>query len=343
MAQGKNAYIRYKVLDRCFRDSRRHYYMEDLVEACNEVLYNYDGSSVSERTIREDIHFMQRQAGGGVPLERKMDGHRAYYMYSDRNFSIQNLPMSQSEAEMLSDTIQMLSRFKGLPNQEWLNATLVQMKSTFNIGQAKASYVSFSQNEDLKGLKYFTPLYEAIASQHVVSLEYHQFGRPSYNRIIHPYQLRQYNNRWFLLGKSAEYDTIGNYALDRIVSFKKVDVPFCNNTQINFDTYFDDVIGVTVPKGDIKTVVLRFSENRFPYIVSKPLHQSQEVNLEERTITIKVKPNKELDQLIFSFIPDVEVLSPQSLRDTIKEKIEENLKKYLSAQNTPLNHGTFVQ
>ena len=112
MAQGKNAYIRYKVLDRCFRDSRRHYYMEDLVEACNEVLYNYDGSSVSERTIREDIHFMQRQAGGGVPLERKMDGHRAYYMYSDRNFSIQNLPMSQSEAEMLSDTIQMLSRFK---------------------------------------------------------------------------------------------------------------------------------------------------------------------------------------------------------------------------------------
>ena len=46
MAQGKNAYIRYKVLDRCFRDSRRHYYMEDLVEACNEVLYNYDGSSV---------------------------------------------------------------------------------------------------------------------------------------------------------------------------------------------------------------------------------------------------------------------------------------------------------
>ena len=63
MAQGKNAYIRYKVLDRCFRDSRRHYYMEDLVEACNEELYNYDGSSVSERTIREDIHFMQRQAG----------------------------------------------------------------------------------------------------------------------------------------------------------------------------------------------------------------------------------------------------------------------------------------
>ena len=114
---------------------------------------------------------------------------------------------------------------------------------------------------------------------------------------------------------------------------KKVDVPFHNNTEINFDTYFNDVIGVTVPKADIETVVLRFSENRFPYIVSKPLHHSQIADLEERTITIQVKPNKELNQLIFSFIPDVEVLSPQSLRDTIKEKIEENLQKYLSVHN----------
>lgn len=223
MAQGKNAYIRYKVLDRCFRDSRRRYYIENLVEACNEELSNYDGSSVSERTIRDDLSFMQRQAGGGIPLVKKYDGHKAYYMYSDRNFSIMDLPMSQSEAEMLSDTIQMLSRFKGLPNQEWLNATLVQMKSTFNIGQAKASYVSFSQNEDLKGLKYFTPLYEAIASQHVVSLEYHQFGRPSYNRIIHPYQLRQYNNRWFLVGKEptvSDVLPIVVVPLDRIDDYK---------------------------------------------------------------------------------------------------------------------------
>ncbi|RGN03678.1 hypothetical protein DWZ10_14345 [Segatella copri] len=52
-----------------------------------------------------------------------------------------------------------------------------------------------------------------------------------------------------------------------------------------------------------------------------------------RIITIQVKPNKEFNQLKFSFITDVKVLSPQSLKDTIKEKIEENLQKYLSMQN----------
>lgn len=52
-----------------------------------------------------------------------------------------------------------------------------------------------------------------------------------------------------------------------------------------------------------------------------------------RIITIQIRPNNELNQLIFSFIPDVEVLAPYSLRETIKEKIEENLEKYLSMQN----------
>lgn len=333
MAQGKNAYIRYKVLDRCFRDSRRHYYMEDLVEACNEVLYNYDGSSVSERTIREDIHFMQRQAGGGVPLERKMDGHRAYYMYSDRNFSIQNLPMSQSEAEMLSDTIQMLSRFTGLPNQEWLNATLVQMKSTFNIGQAKASYVSFSQNEDLKGLKYFTPLYEAIASQHVVSLEYHQFGRPSYNRIIHPYQLRQYNNRWFLVGmekKVKDKLPLVVIPLDRIDDCKVQEATKFIPYEGDIDDNFKDIIGVSLRFHEpCQHIVFKAYPAIAPYIETKPIHHSQRIveRHEDYTIfSLDLVPNYEFESLMMTYADKCEILSPISLCEKLAEKAKNIVK-----------------
>lgn len=108
---------------------------------------------------------------------------------------------------------------------------------------------------------------------------------------------------------------------------------------INFDTYFKDVIGVSVPYDDTPTekVVLRFSEQRFPYVVSKPLHPSQKTCDELNTISIHVKPNRELSQQIFSFIPDVEVLSPDWLRQEIKAKIEENLQKYLSVQNDCTN------
>ena len=324
MAQGKNAYIRYKVLDRCFRDSRRRYYIEDLVEACNEELSNYDGSSVSERTIRDDISFMQRQAGGGIPLVKKYDGHKAYYMYSDRNFSIMDLPMSQSEAEMLSDTIQMLSRFKGLPNQEWLNATLVQMKSTFNIGQAKASYVSFSQNEDLKGLKYFTPLYEAIASQQVVSLEYHQFGRPSYNRIIHPYQLRQYNNRWFLVGWEpavAAKIPLVVIPLDRIDDYKILDKEHFVSYQGDIDECFKDIVGVSLKfKEPCQHIVFKAYHPTSSYIETKPIHHSQRVveRYEDYTIfSLDLIPNYEFETIMMSYADNCEILEPQDLKESL--------------------------
>lgn len=138
-----------------------------------------------------------------------------------------------------------------------------------------------------------------------------------------------------MFGLHQEKDRVENYALDRIEAFEKADVQFIKNDMINFDTYFKDVIGVSVPYDDTPTekVVLRFSEHRFPYVVSKPLHPSQKTCDEPNTISIHVKPNRELSQQIFSFIPDVEVLSPDWLRQEIKVKIEENLQKYLSVQN----------
>ena len=78
-------------------------------------------------------------------------------------------------------------------------------------------------------------------------------------------------------------------------------------------TSFDDIIGVILldEKTPKETFVLRFEANRFPYVLSKPLHSSQEVvNMDNHVISIKVKPNNELRQLIFSFIPDIEVISP---------------------------------
>lgn len=333
MAQGKNAYIRYKVLDRCFRDSRKRYYIEDLLDACNDELYNYDGSSVTERTIRDDIHFMQRQAGGGVPLVKKYDGHRAYYMYSDRNFSIMDLPMSQSEVEMLSDTIQMLSRFKGLPNHEWLNATLAQMKSTFNINHAKASYVSFSQNEDLKGLKYFTPLYESIVSQHVLSLEYHKFGGPSYNRIIHPYQLRQYNNRWFLVGKEptvSEKLPIVVVPLDRIDNYKILENEKFSPLKGDVEAYFKDMVGVSPKFGEsCQHIVFKAYHPADSYIVTKPIHHSQRVveRHEDYTIlSLDLIPTYEFETIMLTYADKCEILEPLDLRDKIKERAKNIVK-----------------
>lgn len=80
-------------------------------------------------------------------------------------------------------------------------------------------------------------------------------------------------------------------------------------------------------------VLLQFDEARFPYVVNKPIHPSQEVKDEEqRIIKLMVRPNKELEARIFSYGNQVEVLKPEWLRRQIAEKIENLLKKYSIVQ-----------
>ena len=80
----------------------------------------------------------------------------------------------------------------------------------------------------------------------------------------------------------------------------------------------------------VETVLLRFSPYRFPYVVTKPLHESQRcVDKEKCIVRIDVIPNRELEALILSYGNDVEVLSPDYLRMQIKEKIEDLAKIYL--------------
>ena len=152
---------------------------------------------------------------------------------------------------------------------------------------------------------------------------------------FHPYHVKQYNNRWFLFGYEEGSGKIANKALDRIQLILPADITFKPNKDIDFNHFFDDIIGVSIPNEDVQkeTIVLRFTDARFPYVTSKPLHHSQKiVEDKENTISIEVKPTRELNQLVFSFMPDVEVLSPEWYREEIKSKIEENLKKYSSVQ-----------
>ena len=333
MAQGKNANIRYMVLDRCFRDRRKKYFIDDLVKACNEELFYYDGSSVSERQVRDDIHFMQREAGGAVPLETKRDGHRVYYRYYDPEFSIKNLPMSQQEVEMLTDTINMLSRFKGLPNHEWLNETFAQMKSTFNIDNAQQSYVSFSQNEDLKGLNFFTPLYEAIVRHQVLALQYHKFASESWERIVHPYQLRQYNNRWFLVGmepKVKDKLPLVVIPLDRIDDYKVLETIKFIPYEGDIDDNFNDIVGVSLHFHEpCQHIVFKAYPSIAPYIETKPIHHSQRVIERHEDFTLfylDLIPNYEFESLMMTYADKCEILEPISLRTKIAGKAKNIVK-----------------
>lgn len=339
MPTNKNASIRYQALDKCFRDRRHRYYIDDLIEKCEEALYYYNGvGGVSRRQVFEDIKFMESDTGWSIPLERKKDGKKVYYRYEDPDFSINEQPLTDEEAQQLRTVILTLSRFRGLPSNEWIEDVISNLEWRFNLKGKSENIIGFEQNTNLKGLNWLTPILDATSNHQPLKIAYRNYKNSEVEKtlIVHPWYVKQYNNRWFLFGLDDQKYYITNLALDRIQSLEITEeIPFVPNEKIDFEVYFKDVIGVTIPKADVEKIriVLQFTKGQFPYITSKPLHPSQEIlSDEDCKLAIEVRPTYELDQLILSFGPDVEVLEPTEYREYIKGKIVENLQKYLPMQ-----------
>lgn len=336
MATNKHATIRYHALDQCFSNPGRKYYIEDLIEACNNALYEYTGTldGIKRRQIFDDIKFMESEQGWSIPLDKVREGKRVYYRYSDKNFSIKKQAINESEANQLKETLSILNRFKGMPQFDWMEEMLVRLESTFNLKTTINPIIDFEQNPYLKGLNFFSELFNAIHYRKVLNVCYQSFKQENPIEIcLHPYFLKQYNNRWFLFGLNETKNSISNLALDRIIEVNEVNKQFIENEIIDFEEYFDDVVGVTVIENlkPIK-VVLQISKELFPYIASKPIHGSQKIK--ERTsesviIELTLQLNYEFISLVFSYGEEVTVIEPEELKTIIKTKAEKVFKNYI--------------
>ena len=334
MAQTRNAQLRYRVLDRCFRNRVSPKTFDELKDEINEVFRDLidDHFEISDRTLREDIRIMRDSCGFNAPIVARRVGNNQYrYYYSDPNFSIFKTALSEKDVDTLQSTIEMLGRYRGLPSTAWLEEIISSLELRFDLKVSHKQLVAFEQNAELKGLEHLSALIDATMNEQTLDITYRSYRGNENTYAISPYYMKQYNGRWFLLGLDNTKCRLMNMALDRIVSFKSSTEDFVPNQNIDFDTYFDDIIGVTVPDDDIKkeTIVLRFSETRYPYVISKPIHPSQEIiDPESHTISICVRPNRELYQRLFSFIPDVEVVSPEWIRKEVAERLKTSLEKH---------------
>ena len=327
MAKNKAAIVRYRTIDRCLRDTKRKYGIQDLIRECSEALSNAlsEETKVSRRQIYDDLNYMESEMGYQAIIDHIYEGRNVYYRYNDPNFSIEKMPLNDAEIDQLKETVVMLNRFKGMPHFEWMNEIISKLEDAFQLKGNTESVISFEQNPDLKGIENITPLFDAIVHKRVLSITYQSFYREKPETYeYHPYFLKQYNNRWFLFGLNADKNKITNYPLDRILNIAILDTAYIEKDEdLDMEEYFDEIIGVTFPKEEEKrkvaNIVLKFHKDLYPYIKNKPFHYTQHSYDDECKITFKVIPNIELTSLILSYGSQVEVLEPQSLRDEIRE------------------------
>jgi len=208
MPINKNATIRYQAMDKCFRNPGRRYFWEDLLEACNQALREFDPDceGIQRRQLLDDIRFMESEQGWSIPLIRHKDGKRVFFRYEDLKFSINNQPINETETNQIKAALLVLSRFKGLPQFEWINEIIPKFEQSFNFRPESQEIIGFDHNEYLRGLDRIGELFNAITYRKVLNIKYKPFqARQPYIYILHPYYLKQYNSRWFLLGYNPEF------------------------------------------------------------------------------------------------------------------------------------------
>lgn len=329
MSVNKNALIRYKTIDKCLQNKFRDWTLQDLIDACSDALYEFEGKdvNVSKRSVQLDLQFMRSdKLGYNAPIE--VYGKK-YYRYKDEKYSITNIPVTTTDMQVLLETVEMLKQFKDFSLFKELNGIIQKLEDrVYTEKMKKPAIIHLEKNDDLKGLEYLDTLYQSIHKQICLEIEYKSFkARSSSNLVFHPFILKEYNNRWFVVGKKLENDMLLTLALDRIVSVNyRLDVTYSNDF-FNANEYYKDTIGVTVmDEKQLLNVELKIDEYNAPYVITKPLHHSQQVIQRESDgsviLVLKVHHNFELERLILGFGDSIEILKPRRLRSKIKAKLK---------------------
>lgn len=337
MAITKNAFIRYQTLDRCFRNTGRLYVIDDLLKACNAALTELDpgNNGIRKRQLYDDIRFMTSEQGWSIELDKIRCGRKIAYRYLDPSFSIRNEPLNEAETTQIKAALQIISRFSGAPQFEWVNEMIPKMESKFGLIAQENEIISFESNVDLKGRHRLQPLFQAIINQRVLSVTYRDFKSEfSYQLVFHPYYLKQFNNRWFCLGLNAENkNPTWNLALDRIERLEETELSY-RPTAIDWADYFYDLIGVSrLDEAALTQVELLFDAAVAPYVLTKPLHPSQKSypTAEGLLVKLKLYPNFELEKRLLSFGEQVQVVAPNDLRIKLQSRLTKALKHYTKA------------
>ena len=334
----KNALIRLKYLDRLLSDRHHFYDRKTLWEKVNEMLNDAGFRQVTRRCIETDIIDLM-DAPFNAPIEKYIKNGKECLRY-ERGFSIFKEELSWQERNLLSELLSTIGQFDGLDNFEWLGK--------FKIGleiEDRKQVISFSNNPYLRNSNLLGTLFDMISNEVVIRLSYHTFTDDTIRSIdFHPYLLKQYNDRWFLLGAADSDKAILTFALDRIDNVEPLPERKYEDCTEDLAERFEDIVGVTLYEDrEVEHIIFWVSDYSKDYIITKPIHESQK-SLRNNAIDTLLKkypnigsggifsidciPNYELIRELCSFGKELIVLEPSSIKDEIFKRISLMVEEY---------------
>jgi predicted DNA-binding transcriptional regulator YafY len=338
MPANKFALLRYRVIDRCLTNKSKPYpSREELREACEEALFGSGGDAISLSTIDKDIWAMKNESELGYYAPITYSRLHKGYFYEEEGYSIATLTLGQEDLEAIRFAAATLEQFKHVPIFKQYESAIEKIFNRVNIApqpddEQLEHFIQFEKSTVSKGKDYLWPLLEAIRAHKTVRIQYLKFSDDQLKEYeLHPYLLKEYQNRWYLIAFEKNSGQVRTYGLERIEALETAEQVFLPHPNFKPETFFEHSIGITEKADEPQDVLLSLNPIAGKFMKTQPLHPSQRVVMEndrEIRISLHVLLTEELYSFILSQSNQVQVIAPEQLRKEIKTRLSSALKSY---------------
>ncbi|MBI1183435.1 WYL domain-containing protein [bacterium] len=342
MGAAKRSLMRYRLIDEILtRKSKPYPSLVEIIDYVNDQLLGlFDDVMVSRRTIQNDLRDMRESAELGFYAPIEYHSARKGYYYSEPDYSINKLPLKNEERQVIEFVANMLARYENIPMFSNFKHITQKIFDSLNIhsaienDQLLTAAIQFDSTPAAKGNQWLATASEAIRHYRKLQIAYSPFGSNQVNtRIFHPYILKEFRGRWYLIGVSENAGEVRTYALDRIEEMELLDVHYPLEESFDRQKYFEYSFGIyNLSHEEPEEVLLQFELQQGYYILSRPIHPTQELVSQgdnEIIVRLKLYISEDFIMEILSFGDRVEVQKPDSLRTEVVQRLMQAQKKYL--------------
>jgi len=329
MPSNKNVYIRHRFIDSLLRDND-YVKTNEIIDKLKERHEIFVGTT----TINKDIRDMQLELHAPIEYSNQK---KAYYYPDDVDDIFPSIELKDDELNALLFYTKNIAHYKDIGIFKDFTNAIDKVIDAVKIeaSQQRASNRITIQPENFPkflGSDLIPEIISGFDTNLKFNFDYKKHNSEEIkNHVVTPILLKEYDHLWYLIGKIEGKSFVTIFALDRILNFELTEVVCDEVTDFDSDKYFNHAFGISVPEGEVEDVVLEFDSWRGKYLISSPIHKSQQLLKEENGKLIfifKVIPFHELHSKILSYGSSVKVLEPESLRLKIQEILNNTLKNY---------------
>jgi predicted DNA-binding transcriptional regulator YafY len=216
-----------------------------------------------------------------------------------------------------------------------INERIFEAFDTFSLMkmEERLSGLMLFENRVPKGTEHLFGLIHAIKNSLRVEFNYSKFWDNEVTvRVVEPYAVKEFKNRWYLLAKDKNDSKIKSYGLDRIDELEIRKEKFTADNNFDAVEHFRHCFGIIVPEEELpQEVILDFDPNYGNYIKTMALHSSQEIvsdNEKALRIRLNIYITRDFITELMSYGSRVKVLAPDELKSELIKMIKMSLKQY---------------